>query len=83
MSSVQTTEQQQQQPVTAWLITTKQAAEILNVSQRTIWYLVQSKKIPSVKIGGATRIWLDELREFARVGTGNSEPSADAGEHSE
>jgi excisionase family DNA binding protein len=52
-----------------FLVTTKQAAEILQVSERTIWNLITGGHLKPVKIGRATRLLSDELTEFARVGT--------------
>jgi excisionase family DNA binding protein len=60
-----------QPPLTAWLITVKQAAQILSVSTRTVNYLIADGNLPSVKIGGARRIWLDELLNWARSSTDN------------
>jgi excisionase family DNA binding protein len=55
----------QQEPVIAWLITVKQAAEILKVTTRTIHAHLATGALPSVKVGGARRIWMDDLLKFA------------------
>ena len=51
-----------------FLVTTKQAAEILQVSERTIWNRITGGHLKPVKIGRATRLLSDELVEFMRVG---------------
>jgi excisionase family DNA binding protein len=62
------------------LVTIKEAAERLSVSQKTVYRLINWKKLNRVKIGGATRISEDELNEYmeqqfrkgkAHVQTGN------------
>ena len=40
-------------------------AEILHVSQRHVWALIANGQLPVSKIGGATRVWLDDLKKFA------------------
>jgi excisionase family DNA binding protein len=49
-------------------MTTRQAAEILQVSERTVWNLITGGHLKPVKIGRATRLLSDELTEFMRVG---------------
>jgi len=57
----------QVQPVNVLLITVKQAAEILGVSKQTIWALIRSGEIATVKVTGtATRVWLDDLKAYAQ-----------------
>lgn len=46
------------------LVTIKEAAERLSVSQKTVYRLINWKKLNRVKIGGATRISEDELNEY-------------------
>ena len=50
------------------LVTTKQAAEALQVSERTVFNLLASGQRPSVKVGGSRRIFTDDLKAFARAG---------------
>lgn len=57
-----------QEPITAWCITPKQAAEILNLSERTIHTHIKSGVLKSSRVGGARRIWIDDLMTFARAG---------------
>jgi len=53
------------------LLTTQQAAELLQVSQRTVNRMIQDKKLPAFKVGGQWRVresqltkWLEELNEL-------------------
>ena len=55
-------------PVEVLLLTTKQASQALQVSERTIFYLIASAQLPSVKVGGSRRIFTDDLKTFARSG---------------
>jgi excisionase family DNA binding protein len=58
------------QPVTAWLITAKQAAQILGVSTRTIWKLTANGDLATVKITTtATRFWLSDVQAYAQKRT--------------
>lgn len=50
-------------------LTVKQAADILQVSGRTVWTFIQRGYIPTVNYGRTTRILSDELLEFMRTGT--------------
>lgn len=54
-----------QQPIELLLITVKQAAEALQVSQRTIWNLIERGDLWSVKIANTRRVPLDEIRRLA------------------
>ena len=52
------------------LLTTQQAAELLQVSKRTVARLISRKELPALKIGGQRRIsvsqlakWIEELHE--------------------
>ncbi len=56
-------------PVLA-LLTTKQAAETLQISERHIFNLIRDKRLPVVKLGKSLRIHPEALAEFARTGTG-------------
>ena len=49
-------------------MTTKQAAQILAVSERTVWNLISAGHLPVLKIGRSTRILSDELTTFMREG---------------
>jgi len=44
------------------LLTYRQAAEILGVTDRTIWTLVDQGKLPAVRFGRSVRIDPDDLR---------------------
>lgn len=49
--------------------TVGKAAEFLNLSERTVWRLINDGDLPSVRFGRAVRVrWVD-LEQFARTGT--------------
>ncbi|HEY2466706.1 MAG TPA: helix-turn-helix domain-containing protein [Terracidiphilus sp.] len=43
-------------------------AEALQISERTVFNLLASGQLPSVKIGGSRRIFTDDLKALARSG---------------
>ena len=51
------------------LVTTKQAAQALQVSERTIANLVSDGRLSDIKILGTRRIALDEIKRLATTGT--------------
>lgn len=51
------------------LVTTKQAAEALAVSEGTIFNLISDGRLNAIKIAGTRRVPLDEIRRLAAVGT--------------
>lgn len=59
-----------QPPVTAWLITAKQVAQILGISTRTVWNLVNDGDLATVKVTDtATRFWLSDVQAYAQKRT--------------
>jgi excisionase family DNA binding protein len=54
--------------ITPLLVTVEQASEILQVSDRTVFTLIDSGQLSSVKIGSSRRISLDDLRRVAAEG---------------
>jgi excisionase family DNA binding protein len=56
-------------PIQIVALTVKQAAQILHVSERSIWNFIERGHIQPVKFGRTTRILSDELMEFMRTGT--------------
>jgi excisionase family DNA binding protein len=56
------------EPIEVLLVTTKQASDALQVCERTIFNLLASGQLRSVKVGGSRRIFTDDLRAFARAG---------------
>jgi excisionase family DNA binding protein len=46
------------------LLTIKQAAEHLNVSERTVWRLIETCKLRARKIGRSTRIATEDLEKL-------------------
>jgi excisionase family DNA binding protein len=56
-------------PVECVLLTVKQAAQALQVSEKTVWNLMAAGKLQYVHILGARRIAVDELRRLSKHGT--------------
>lgn len=50
------------------LVTTRTAAQLLCLSERTIWSLANSGTLRSVKIGRAVRFSTDDLRTWVAAG---------------
>jgi len=69
------------EPIPVLLVTTKQAAEALQVCERTVFNLLASGELPSVKVRGSRRIFTDDLKAFARVGA--QLPNSSAGAEAE
>ena len=51
------------------MITIRQAAQSLQLSERTVASMVATGSLPSVKIGSARRIAADALRSVAKTGS--------------
>jgi excisionase family DNA binding protein len=49
------------------LLTTRQVAELLKVSKRTIERLISRKELPALKVGGQWRIRASELAKWIEV----------------
>jgi excisionase family DNA binding protein len=58
-----------QTPIDVLLITTRQAAAALSISERTIYTLIDSGHLSSVKVAGTRRIPLDAVKSLATTGT--------------
>ena len=54
-------------PASRLLISTRDAATLLSVSERTIWSMCRDGRLASVRIGRALRISTDELRRGHRT----------------
>jgi excisionase family DNA binding protein len=51
------------------LIPVEQVGAILNVSTRTVWRLLSTKRLPEpVRIGGSVRWRLDQVRQWIEAG---------------
>jgi excisionase family DNA binding protein len=61
-------ENAKKQPVEWLLITVRQTAEALQISERTVHTLVDEGKLESIKIGGSRRIPMDAVRLLAKTG---------------
>lgn len=49
------------------LLSAKQAAESLGISQRKLWSLTNARAIASIKIGRAIRYSVDDLQSFVQA----------------
>jgi hypothetical protein len=56
-------------PVECVLVTVKQAAQALQVSEKTVWNLMTAGKLQYVHILGTRRIAVDELRRLSKYGS--------------
>lgn len=67
------------------ILTIKQVAEYLKVTERTIYRLAAAKKIPAFKVGGAWRFSLADIDRWIKqqsregLGTGDDEGGAAMG----
>lgn len=48
------------------ILTTSEVAEFLKLKETTVYHLTQKKEIPHIKIGGAVRFDLDEIKEWLK-----------------
>lgn len=51
------------------VLTLKEVAEYLKVTERTIYRMVAERKIPAFKVGGSWRFRLTEIDEWIRAQT--------------
>jgi len=51
-------------PTTKLLLSVEEAADLLGVSRSTMYELLRTRTVPSVRIGRCRRISLDELRDY-------------------
>lgn len=47
-----------------WLVDSREAARLLNVSERALWELGATGKLPRVRVGRSVRFDLADLRSF-------------------
>lgn len=47
-------------------VSMSEAAQLLNVSRPTLYRLSKMPGFPVIRLGGCTRVMVDELREWAR-----------------
>ena len=59
--------QQRTEPtVEPMLLTARQAAKVLSISERTLFSVTKSGELPAVRIGRSVRYSVDALREYIR-----------------
>ena len=51
------------------LMSVREAADLLSISERKMYQLVSEGAVKAIKIGGSTRIARDEVERIAREGT--------------
>lgn len=51
------------------LMSVREAADLLSISERKMYQLVSEGSVKAIKIGGSTRIARDEVERIAREGT--------------
>ena len=51
------------------IVTVREIAEYLKVTERTIYRMVKDKKIPAFKVGGSWRFRLDEIDDWIKSQT--------------
>lgn len=51
------------------LMSVREAADLLSISERKMYQLVSEGSVKAIKIGGSTRISRDEVERIAREGT--------------
>jgi excisionase family DNA binding protein len=57
------------------LVTSKEAAKLLNISERTLWTITNSGQIPCVRILGAKRYHRSDIDQFIRNNTIRNTPT--------
>lgn len=64
------------------ILTIKQVADYLKVTERTIYRLAAAKKIPAFKVGGTWRFSKTEINQWIQQqsGDGRTDRTADQGE---
>lgn len=60
----------------AEILTIKQVADYLKVTERTIYRLAAAKKIPAFKVGGTWRFRKVDIESWIEAQSGNSEGQA-------
>lgn len=56
----------QQECEIQWLVSARQAAQIMNISQRSVRSMMANGDFELCRIGGSVRIWLDDLLRFCK-----------------
>ncbi len=51
-------------PTAALLLTPREAAHSLSISERTLWTLAQRGDLPAIHIGRSVRYCIDDLRRY-------------------
>lgn len=59
-------QQRTEQAIEPMLLTPRQAARALSISERTLWQRTKDGVIPSIKVGHLVRYCPDDLRDWIR-----------------
>ena len=70
------------QMIEPMLLNTRQAATLLNISERTVFSLIKEGKLPSVKIGRCLRFSVADLEAFIAQAREEHEDDRDSTLHS-
>ena len=58
---------ERENPITAQIVTYKQAAEVLGVCQRTLEHIIERGELPYIEIGQrGRRVWLDDVLDYLK-----------------
>ena len=58
------------------LISPKEAAKLMSISERTLWNLTATGQLPCVKIGKIKRYSVNDIREFIEAQTNRNSPNS-------
>jgi excisionase family DNA binding protein len=61
---------ERQQTITPFLLTARQAAKLLSISERTLYAFTKDGTLPVVRLGRSVRYSLEDLREWIRGHSG-------------
>ena len=61
------------------LVSTKEAARLLSLSERSVYFLIQSGRLPSRKIGARRLVPREAVEKFATRDCGRIRPKAEVG----
>ena len=67
--------QRTEQTLEPMLLTSRQTAKLLNISERTVFALTKSGDLPSVKIGRCLRFRVSDLEAFVQTASERSSRS--------
>lgn len=72
-------QQTNKQTIEPMLLTPRQAARALNISERTLWQRTKDGVIPAIKLGHLVRYSPDDLRDWIRQASGEKRENPQKG----